>query len=237
MQNVIRKIFSGKFDDEVHSDFVKFSKGEFKNKYLIESKKQKDKWSIKTGSEFANFLVRKCLEGVNGSVNVKGVIVSTFNLRGEKEYLFNQGEKIKQFMGIKQLEVNSELNSEQIIGVMDQHPKAFFALSFKTDKHELKIKAKAPKSAKPSNKGNGEVSADFCSLKTNDEKIVEDLFFDFNKFTQIIVNHTLKINKIELPTDVEDPKEIREKSKRIGTVVRRVVVDGKEFIEERKFEA
>ena len=61
---VVKKIFDGVFDEEVHLSFLKFGRGEYKNKFLLEGKKQKSKWAIKTGAEFANFLVRKCLEKV-----------------------------------------------------------------------------------------------------------------------------------------------------------------------------
>jgi hypothetical protein len=74
---VIRKIFEGVSDDEVHNDFLKYSRGNFKDKYLLEGKKQSDKWSIKAGAEFANYLVKKCLEKVSGNISAKGIIVST----------------------------------------------------------------------------------------------------------------------------------------------------------------
>src|SRR3989344_6948269 len=74
MKNVIAKIFSGETDEEVHSDFVKFSRGVFENRYLLEGKKQKDKWSLKTSAEFVNYLVRRCLEKISGKVRVTGAI-------------------------------------------------------------------------------------------------------------------------------------------------------------------
>ena len=40
---IIKKIFDGQPDEEVHSDFLKFGKGEYRNKFLVEAKRQKDK--------------------------------------------------------------------------------------------------------------------------------------------------------------------------------------------------
>ena len=68
MENAIAKIFSGKIDEEVHSNFVKFSCGIFQDRYLMEAKKQKDKWSIKTSSEFANFFAKRLLEKSKGDI-------------------------------------------------------------------------------------------------------------------------------------------------------------------------
>lgn len=234
MENTIRKIFSEKVDEEVHREFVKFSKGIFENRYLIEAKKQKDRWSIKTGAEFANYFVRKCLEKVSGKVSVKGVIVATFDIVKDAGF---EIKGIKQFMGIKQAVVDGEIEAGKIISLMNRQPKAFYALSFSTSDGELKIKPKAPKSAKPSTKGEGEIKIDFCSLKTSDKKIVDDLLFDFPNFEEIQIRHTLMINEIILPKNEKDPVKMRELSKRKGVVKRIARIDDAEKVSEKEFEA
>jgi len=233
MKNVINKIFSGEMDSEVHDDFVKFSRGVFENRYLLEGKKQALKWAVKSSAEFANYFVRGGLEKINGAVNVKGVIVSTnkelksemgFELAGEKGY-----------MGIKQFLVDSEIEPEKILRLMDKYPKVFFALSFKSDDFELKVKAKAPKSGKPGKKGEDGPAADFCSLKTKDKLIVDDLFFGVGDFKEVKINHTVVVEKIDVDTSIKDPIEMREKAVRSGKVVRKIVVDGREKISEKEF--
>jgi len=238
MENIIRKIFSKKIDENVHDDFVKFSRGNFKDKYLLEAKKQKDKWSIKTSAEFANFLVRKCLENVKSDIEVKGVIVSTFDIREKMGgFVFSPGEKVKKFMGIKQLQVEGKIKPQRIIEVMDKFPRAFYALSFSGDDFELKIKPKAPKSAKPSAGGEKEASADFCSLKTSNKEIVNDLFFDIDNFNEIAIKHEILIKEIILPSGETNPEKLRENAKRKGKIIRKISVDGKEIVRESDFEA
>ena len=139
-------------------------------------------------------------------------------------------------MGIKQAIVDGEIESNKIISLMDKKPKAFYALSFSTSDYELKIKPKAPKSAKPSTKGEGEIKIDFCSLKTGDKKIIEDLFFDNSEFKEIQIRHTLMINEIILPKNEKDPVKMRELSKRKGVVKRIAKIDGSERISEKEFE-
>lgn len=237
MESFLKKIFAGKRDDEVHNEFIKFSRGVFDNKYVIEAKKQSDKYSIKTSAEFANFLVRKYLEKADGEIDVTGIIVSTFDLRKEAGYLFSPEERVKQFMGIKQLIVNGKIESKKILDTMDKYPRAFYALTFKIDNAELKIKPKAPKGAKPSNKGESEIKANFCSLKTNDLGIINDLFFDFPEFKEIKINHTIQIDDIILPKNIDDPVKIRELAVRKGKITRKIVVDGKKVQKEQVFEA
>jgi hypothetical protein len=131
--------------------------------------------------------------------------------------------------------VNSEIDIEHLKEIMTKYPRAFYALSFKIGEDELKIKQKAPKSAKPSTKGEGEAKADFCTLKTTKERIIKDLFFDEPDFKEIKINHTLEINEIELPKGENDPVQIREKSKRKGKVIRKIIKEGKEEIKEADF--
>jgi hypothetical protein len=229
---IIKNIFEGNCDAEVHSDFLKFGKGEFKDKYLVEAKKVKDRWNIKTGAEFANYLVRKGIEKSPGKIKVTGVIVSTMPL----EIPFSSGKK--QFMGVKQFQVSGDVEAKQILDLMNQYPRVFFALSFILPDYELKIKAKAPKSAKPST-SEKEAKAEFCSLKTSDANFVKEMFFDFPTFQEISVRHTLKISDMIYPKDLAKmkPEEVREQSKRKGILVRNVLIDGKNEVRQANFEA
>jgi hypothetical protein len=238
MESVLKKIFTGKKDEEVHGEFIKYSRGIFLNKYLVDAKKKGTDYSIKTGAEFANFFVKYFLSKIKGEVEIKGVIVSTFDIRtGMGGFVFNPEEEVKQFMGIKQLKVNGKIETKKILEVMEKYPRAFFALTFKGEGFELKIKEKAPKSAKPSTKGEAEIKADFCSLKTNDKGIAEDLFFDFADFKEIKINHTIQIEDIDIDKNEKDPVLMREKAVKKGKIIRKATVDGKVHIKDYKLEA
>jgi len=237
MSNVLKKIFEGVCDEEVHEAFIKFSRGKFNDRYLLEGKAQKDKWSIKTSAEHVNCIVEMCLKNAPEKIAVSGTIISTMNLRGERGYLFEPEEKIKQFMRIKQLIVNSEIERDKLLDLIKKQPRAFYALSFKTDSFELKTKAKAPKSAKPSNSKDKEVKADFCSLKTNNSEIIKELFFDLEGWKEVKIKHVIDIEDIELPLGVTDPVQMREQAKRKGKIIRKIIADGKEEIKEKEFSA
>lgn len=230
---IVKKIFEKVFDEEVHSDFLKFGKGEFRNKYLVDAKKQKDKWVIKTSSEYANQLVKKGMEKSSGKIKITGCIVSTMEL----DLPFPTTKK--QFMGVKQFQVSQELEPKQILDAMSKYPRAFFALSFVLPDYELKIKAKAPKSAKPSTSGEKEAKPEFCSLKTTDASFIKELFFDSPVFNEVSITHTIKIDSMVYPKDMSKmkPEEIRLNSKRKGVLIRQVTVDGKAEKREAAFEA
>ena len=232
---VMKKIFDGDFDVEVHSDFLKFGRGEYKNKYLLEGKKQSKKWAIKTGAEYANLLVRKCLGKINGTVNIKGVIISTSDLRDEINF---EIKKVSNFQGVRKHVVDSDIEPSQILDLMEKYPKVFFALSFKGDDFVLKIKPKAPKAEKKG-KDDWRFIADFCSLKIEDKEIVDYLFFGVGDFQEVFINHTINVTDIVYPDNIESlkPTEIRELAKRKGIITRKVNADGIEKVSETSFVA
>lgn len=230
---IMKKIFEGVFDEEVHTNFLKFGRGDHKNKYLIEGKRQAKKWAIKAGAEYANFLVRRCLEKINGSVNIKGVIVSTSDLRNEIDF---EIKKVSNFQGVRKHIIDTEIKSSQILDLMVKYPRVFFALSFKGDGFVLKIKPKGPKTEKKGKDGEAPV-VDFCSLKTENKEIIKELFFSVGDFQEVYINHTINITDIIYPTNVENlkPTEIRELAKKKGILIRNVNADGIEKTSEAEF--
>lgn len=232
--NFIKKIFDNKIDESVHLQFQKFSKGEFKNKALIKAKNSAGKYTIATTYEFANEMIRDLANKLNGKTKVTGVVVSTNDLKGQLDFV-----GIKQFMGVKQYQIDKEMSGEEITNLLNSFPKAFFGLSFKTADSELKIKPKAPKSAKPSTKPDEKPNPDFCKLITTDKQLGESFIFE-KPFKQATVSHHFIIKDIVIPQELKNEKDfsiIREKSRRKGIVVREGEIDEVKFKKEVDFEA
>lgn len=235
--NFIKKAADKNFDESVHLQFQKFSKGEFRNRAIIEAKNSKGNYTIKTSAEFANELVRDVAEKLgNNKTKVTGAIVSTQDLKNDLDF-----KEIKQFQGVKRYMIENEMSGNEIVSLIKKFPKNFFALSFKLpDGTELKIKAKAPKSGKPGTKGEDAPKADFCVLKTADKKLAEGFIYEQPEFKSAKVNHTFFIDKIEIPTELKNSKDfalVREMSKRVGRILRRTEIDEKKSEMELEFEA
>jgi len=233
--NFIKKVFDDKVDEEVHLQFQKFSKGEFRDRALIEAKNSNGKYTIKTSAEFANGLVRAVAEIVGGEkIKVTGAIVSTSDLTGEFEF-----KEKKQFQGVKRYLIDNEMTGEKIIGLLDRFPKTFFALSFEFRDTKLKIKPKAPKSGKPG-KGGEKPKADFCTLKTTNKELAESFIFENTNFKKAEINHTFFIDEIVIPEELKNEKDfavVREKALRKGKIIRKALIDEKEKDSEMMFEA
>lgn len=221
--NFIKKIVEKNFDELVHLQFQKFSRGEFKNKAVVEIKKSKDKYTIKTSPEFANELVMFMAEKLGEEkTKITGAIISTLDLKNDLNF-----KEVKQFQGVKRYLIDSEMSGKEILNLLNKFPKNFFALSFGSGEDSLKIKPKAPKSGKPG-KGDEAPKADFCTLKTSDEKIGKSFIFEKDDFKSAKFNHTFVIEKIEIPEELKDSKDfalIREKSLRVGKIIRNSEID------------
>jgi len=230
--NFIKRVFDEKIDEEVHLQFQKFSKGEFRDRALIEAKNSNGKYTIKTSAEFANELVRLMAEKLGeNSTKIKGAIVSTLDLTGELDF-----KEKKQFQGVKRYLIDKEMTGKEISNLLEKFPKAFFALTFDVGEDKLKIKAKAPKSGKPG-KGDAEAKADFCTLKTTDKKIADSFIFENTEFKNARINHSYFIDSIIMPEGETDFAKIREMAKRKGKIVRNAFINEQVVTSEKEFAA
>lgn len=233
--NFIKELFDKKKSNETHIQFQKFSKGEFRNRALIELKKSGKGYSLKTSAEFVNGLVYLIASKIGSNkTKVTGAIVSTSDLKEKIKF-----KEVKQFQGVKRYLLEQEMSGNEIKDLIEKFPKAFFALSFSFGEDTLKIKPKAPKSGKPG-KGDEAPKADFCSLKTNDEFIAKSFVFEKENFSKAIINHTFIVEKIVIPDSLKDSKDfakIREESLRKGKIIRNAKIDDLDVNSEFEFEA
>lgn len=232
--NFIKKIFDGQVDDSVHQQFQKFSRGEFKDRAVINARKSKNKYSISTSSEFVNELVKIVAEKLGEEKTmVTGAIISTSDLTGEIEF-----KEKKQFQGVKKYLMESEMSGSEILNLLEKFPKSFFALTFSSPDGmtKLKTKPKAPKSGKPG-KGGEEPKADFCKIVTTDSNIGKSFVFEKDDFKKADIKHIFVIDKIIMPEGEKDFAKIREMAKRAGKIIRISNIDGEETKREVEFEA
>lgn len=241
--NFIKKVHEKKFDNSVHLQFQKFSKGEFRNRALIHAKVSGQKYTINASAEFANELVKDVAERLGSTkTKVTGAIVSTQNLKENpefKELLANA--EVKQFQGVKRFLLEEEMSGKEILNFLDKNPKAFFALSFESPEGDvLKIKPKAPKSGKPGSKEEEIPKPDFCKLITNNALLGKSFVFEEPNFKHAEIIHDFFIKDIIIPSELKNEKDfakIREMSKRKGVILRKAKIDGKEIKTELEFEA
>ena len=230
--NFIKKIFEGDIDESVHLQFQKFGRGKFRDRAMIKARQSKGKYTIRTTYEFANEMVKIVAEKLGDEkTNIKGVIISTNDLSGKLDF-----QDKKQFQGVKKYIIDKQMSGNEIISLINKFPRAFFALSFKTEKDNtiLKIKPKAPKSAKPKNKEE-KPKPDFCKLETMDRELGTSFVFEKPDFSKGEINHIFFIDEIIMPDGESDFAKIREMAKRKGEIIREATIDGKKIKSKKEF--
>lgn len=231
--NFMKKLVNKEIDDSVHSQFIRFGKGDYHGRFPLNMRKSK-KIKIKTGFEFANDLILLCSEF--GTCKTSGIVLSkkdiseimlTKNIKGHSETkrggLYYQNNIDEQELTKEQLQ---ELSKESYFTLLD----------LEGDDFKLKIKKKLPKPGKNEDK----IDDKFCQLEADEKyylKIKEDFFWDTPEAKKIQIKHTIIINSIIVPEGEKDFAKIRELSKRKGKIIRKIDSDGQELVKEYEFEA
>jgi len=238
MDSFIKKIFTSKNVEEdylIHSQFQKFSRGEFKDKAMLRIKNSAGKYSLDTTYEYARELVMVLAEKLGGNkVHVTGALVSAMDLTG-----FSYVEK-KMAMGARKYMIEADMTGKELLDLCNNQKKAFIALSFSMGDDELKIQPKSPKSAKgvsSSKDENADAKIDFCKLKTSDWGLIEKFVFEpeMKNVKKAEIKHTFQIAEIILPKGETDPARMRELAKRKGKIIRQIRIDDKKTQKEHEF--
>jgi len=189
MESFIKKIWQGN-GEEAHYQFVRFSKGIFKNRAVLNLHKT-SKIKLKGSFEWANDFVN--LANELGNMKFSGIILSREELELENE---------KKKKAIFQYEV-LDLSSEKINEIKN---KAYaLLLSGEGEGIILKIKKKLPKPGKSEKK----IDDKFCQLELDLkywDKVKEAFMFPEGK--KFRVSHIFEINEIIIPEGEKDFEKI-----------------------------
>ncbi len=218
MDCFIKKIFEGR-EDGVHYQFVRFGKGKFENRAVLNlwrTGKAKLKGSFEWVNDFVDFVSEL------GDIKFSGIILS-------REQLDLENKKKKK--AIFQYDV-TDISPEKIQEIKDKT--YAMLLDCEGESVVLKIKKKLPKPGKSKDK----VDNKFCQLEL-DLKYwpqVKEAFM-LPECKKCKISHIFVIEELILPEGEEDFTKIREVAKRKGKVIRKIEVDGRESKEEREFVA
>ncbi len=218
MECFIKKIWQNK-GEEAHNYFVRFGKGRFENRAVLNLQKT-TKIKLKGSFEWANDFVNLVSELAD--VKFSGIVLSkqTINLENEKkksgsfEYDVNvSSEKIK------------EIKDKVYAMLLDGGGEGII----------LKIKKKLPK---PGKSGESKVDDKFCQLEADLRywQQVKEAFM-LPECKKCKISHTYIINELIPPKEEKDFAKIRELTKRKGKIIRKLEIDKQEKQEEKDFEA
>ncbi len=225
MKTFIAKLLSGEIDESVHKQFVRFGKGKFESRALINFDDKGKGTIVKTSFEFATDMA-KLVAQLAPDVLFSGIVMS------KQELMLEKASKAKKKQGLYVYDV-SELTSKEVMEIVD---KVYcLLLDANASSIELKTKKRLPKPGKSTEM---KITPDFCLLKADAKykaKILEA--FALPECKKARVMHSYIIKEIILPSNTSDPEEIRLKAKRKGKVIREAKIDGEEIRLEKNFVA
>ena len=231
--NFVKKIVDGEIDEKVHQQFIRFGKGEYRGRFLLNLWKAK-KIKVKSSFEFANDFV--ALVSGFGNCKVSGIVMSKKNISEVLSQNNIQGDSESKKGGLfyKNDIPSQEITGEQLKALEEE---SYFALlDVEGEEFKLKMKKKLPKPGKSENK----IDDKFCQLEADEKfysKIKEDLFWDVPESKKVSVKHSVNVSEIVPPEGEKDFAKIRELAKRKGKIVRIIEIDGQATEKEIDLEA
>ena len=220
MECFIKKIWQGN-GKEAHSYFVRFGKGSFESRAVLNLQKS-TKIKLRGSFEWTNDFVEFVSE--IAEVKFSGIILSRQELSG-----LNLSKKKT---GIFQYDTQ-DMQSRQIKEIKNKT--YAMLLDAETPGLSLKIKKKLPK---PGKSGEGKTDDKFCQLEA-DLKYWNQISeaFMLPDCRKCKISHTYVIEDIVMPEGEKDPEKIRLLAKRKGKIIRKTEADKQESQEEKNFEA
>ena len=222
MECFIKKIWQEK-GEESHKYFVRFGKGNFEQRALLNLQKT-SKIKLRGSFEWANDFVKIIAE--LGDFVFSGIILSKEEISELSEFPNNKKT------GLVQYEIN-KIESKKVQEIENKVYVMLLDCESESQEVKLKIKKKLPK---PGKSGGGKVNDKFCQLEL-DLKYwgqVAD-FFMLPDCKKCKISHTIVIEDIILPEKEKDPAKMREMAKRKGKIIRNLEVDKQEKKEEKEF--
>lgn len=220
MECFIKKIFSGKTDEQVHRQFVRFSRGSFAGRAAL-SLVKKDKIKLGGSFEFANDFSIFAAE--NSDAKFSGVIMSRKQLDFPGKA--KSGIFVYNVEGIDSAKVNEIKDSA-------------YALLLDAEGSGMKLVMKKKKLPKPGKSGELKIDDKFCIIECDLKywlKLKEA--FMLPECSKAKINHTYIIEDVIADKNEKDFAKIRESAKKKGKIIRKMNVDGNESQIEKEFEA
>lgn len=232
--NFIKNAIDGKTDELTHKQFRRFGKGVFIKKAIVQVKKSKDGFNIRTTFEYLDGILLYLSENFKGEIEISGTIVGSGDLAAKSGKFGITGEK-KNVMGVKKLVLNpTKINASKLKDMLNDFKDEFLLLSVKGKDFEMISKEGLPKPGKTEKEGS-DGKIDFCKLTTNDANLVKELLFDVSSdFKTAIARHDFTINGFEIPKQYENDAALaRLYGLRKGIIKRELEIDG--VVESKEF--
>ena len=222
--NFVKDLCSGKKDEYIHKQFIRYGKGEYER--LFFTIKKGKILLIKSSYDFTNDFVRIIADNLNEKVEITGKIVGTSDF--EKDWEFSAYTKR---MGVYSGEFSGTFDQQKLKKLFEVFKIRHMLVNIKGANFRLSCGKSVPKPG-------GKIKDNFCSaaLPLN---LIEEFCFDCDKeFNVLKIKTKLIIDEVVVPKEyLNDFSKARQFGVRKGKLIREIDIDGKQVVKEYKLEA
>lgn len=228
--NFIRNLIDGNIDNDAHSKFIRYGKGNYEKEEL-KIKVTGKNVTIQAGPDFVSVLLKLFAEFSTEEITLSGKMVAK---KGQNKRFEDAGVKLIATRATTYT-VEKTFSPEEFKTFIKDFEDFLFLVTLKSGSNTFKAKPKVPRP--------GSVLEKFVTVKWDKQfidRIKEEFLPDFPDFKkEAVFKHWYNINDIIADEQLlqEDPLKARLAAKRKGTLKRKSVVDGLEKEEEFAFEA
>ncbi len=235
----MKKLLTGTVDESVHDQFVRFGKGTFGNRAMVQIKKSTKGLKIQTSFEYSTDLANIIAREATGPITLSGVVVTAHDISKELPFPAIYTKR----MGVGKVEIaETTVSKEALQAFLAKVTDKLLLLNIAASNCTLATKDKIPnpkKSPKIDAEGKEEEpKIDHCKATFTNPKIAEEFLFETKEYTTVRVIHTYVIDGFEVPAQYKDkPEEARLNAKRKGKIIRKLDIDGTKSEKEYPFSA
>jgi hypothetical protein len=221
----IKKLFEKENDESVHRQFIRFSKGKFENKAVLNVKRNGN-IKISGTYEIATDMI-SLISMLAPMIKVSGTVISREKIQG-----FPEGKEKK---GVIHYEINETIDSKRLSEIAFKS--MYCLLDCEAAGIEMKTKKTVPR---PNPKATDKVKDKFFTAVLDIKfwnQIRNEFLFNLPEGKKFRLLHNYDINQVILPKNEKDYEKIRIIAKKKGRLTRNVEIDGKNVVQETEFEA
>ena len=225
----VKDLFEGNDTEHLHNKFIRYSKGNFVGPIM---KVRISNASVKVSASF--HYVDELLEIVadvigKKVVHISGLLIWNRDLSSELAKLGIMYSKVSKARGIFKYKLENDVDIKDFVKTMNSY---HVLINIREEGVSYVTKSSFPKP-------NKEFAADFCKVTLPPniaKKIFSEFAFDISgEPKHVEISHGIEVTGIELPKDTSDFDTARRLAKRIGTIKRKVCVNGEESSTQRDF--
>lgn len=224
----MKKLLTGKADESVHQQFVRFGKGIYKYRAMATIKKTATSIKIATTHEYSTDLALLIARAADSPVKISGMFITSNDTTSTLPFPATYTKR----MGVGRITIpDVAITKEKLHEFLTQNSTNLLLLNLTAANCSLTCKQTIPnpkKTPKTTDEGVEETpKIGHCKATFTNPAVADNFIFETNDYKTATVIHTYTITDFVVPAQYKnDPEQARIHAQRTGTIIRDLTLDG-----------